>query len=132
MDLIKFSIPGKPEYVGVVRLAVSSLANKSGFDIEAIEDIKIAVSEACTNALIHGGQKCLCNYDVECEVEEAKLTITVIDCGKGYAKKEYKEPDCEEPKESGLGIYIIKTLMDEVEIVTNENKGTSIKMCKYK
>ena len=132
MDLIKFSIPGKAEYVGVVRLAVSSLANKSGFDVEAIEDIKIAVSEACTNALIHGKTDCFCNYDVECIVENNKITIKVTDCGKGYEKDNYVEPDCDEPKESGLGIYIINTLMDEVEIETNDINGTSIKMCKYK
>ena len=38
-DLIRFSVPGKPEYVGVVRLAISSAANTAGFDLEDIEDI---------------------------------------------------------------------------------------------
>ncbi len=132
MDLLKFSIPGKAEYVGVVRLAVSALASKHGFDIEAVEDIKIAVSEACTNALIHGRDTCDCNYDVECELEETKLTIRVIDCGKGYDDTKYETPNCEEPKEGGLGIYIINTLMDEVIIDGNESKGTTIKMCKFK
>ena len=48
-DLIRFSVPGKPEYVGVVRLAISSAANTAGFDVEDIEDIKVAVSEVCTH-----------------------------------------------------------------------------------
>ena len=43
-DLIRFSVPGKPEYVGVVRLAISSAANTAGFYVEDIEDIKFAVS----------------------------------------------------------------------------------------
>ena len=45
-DLLKFSIPGKPEYVKIAKLAVGSAAGTANFNIEAIEDIEIAVGEA--------------------------------------------------------------------------------------
>ena len=47
LDVLNFSIPGKPEYIQMLRLAIGSIAGKSGFDVEKIEDIKVAVAEAC-------------------------------------------------------------------------------------
>ncbi len=130
-DLLKFSIPGKPEYVGVVRLAVSSVANRAGFDIEAIEDIKVAVAEACNNAILHGIHDNCCNYEVVFTLDEKKLTIEIDDNGRGYDTVNYQEPDLSNPKEGGLGIFIIKALMDEVQINSNTGKGTTITMTKY-
>lgn len=129
-DLIKFSVPGKPEYVGTIRIAISSLANQAGFDVEAIEDIKVAVSEACNNALCHrttGGG----DYEVVCEVTDDKLTVSVSDKSGGFDIEKYNEPCLAAPKEGGLGIYIIKALMDEVDILTEMGIGTHIKMVKY-
>lgn len=129
-DLFKFSVPGKPEYVGTIRMAISSLANQAGFDVEAIEDIKVAVSEACNNALCHrstGGG----DYEVECEVTQGKLTVSVSDKSGGFDVEKYKEPSLTAPKEGGLGIFIIKALMDEVDILTELGIGTQIKMVKY-
>lgn len=132
-DLLKFSIPAKPEYVSVVRLAVSSIANRAGFDIEAIEDIKVAVAEACTNAILHGiGENDnICSYEIECCVDDNHLAIVIKDCGEGYNTDCYKNPDICNPKEGGLGIFIIKSLMDDVEIFSDTGKGTTIKMIKY-
>ena len=46
MDNLKFIIPGKPEYLTMVRLAISSIATTAGFDLDAVEDMKTAVCEA--------------------------------------------------------------------------------------
>ncbi len=129
-DTFKFSVPGKPEYVGTVRMAISCLANNVGFDVEAIEDIKVAVSEACTNAICHGKDD---NgvFEVFCEMEKDKLVVSVVDqCG-GFDQNQYCEPCLSVPKEGGLGIFIIKALMDEVDIFTQLGAGTRIKMVKY-
>jgi serine/threonine-protein kinase RsbW len=132
-DIVKFSVPGKPEYVGTVRLAISSLANCAGFDIEAVEDIKVAVSEACTNVVRHGIADCVETYEVACEVGNGRIIISVIDQAGGYDTAKYQRPaiDIETPKEGGLGIFIIKALMDEVDIFSELGMGTSIKMVKY-
>ncbi len=130
-DLLKFSVPGKPEYVGMVRLAISSLANCAGFDIEAVEDIKVAVSEACNNVVCHGRTNCEKCYEVSCEVGNGRIIISVEDLAGGYDLTKYQLPMMDHPKEGGLGIFIIKALMDEVDIFTELGMGTSIKMVKY-
>jgi len=131
-DVLKFSVPGKPEYVGTVRLAISSMANCAGFDIEAVEDIKVAVSEACTNVVCHGKAREE-SYEVACEIGDGKIIISVVDRAGGYDTTKYQKPvfDCDCPKEGGLGIFIIKALMDEVDIFSELGMGTSIKMVKY-
>ncbi|WP_027399616.1 ATP-binding protein [Anaerovorax odorimutans] len=130
-DILKLSVPGKPEYVGMVRLAISSLANHAGFDIEAIEDIKVAVSEACTNVVCHGQVGFCSSYEVDCEIGNNKLIISIIDQAGGYDINNYKEPNIDCPKQGGLGVFIIKALMDEVIICSDIGTGTSIKMVKY-
>ena len=97
-------------------------------DKEDIEDIKVAVSEACTNAIKHSLDN---KFSVEYTIFENGLTITIIDSGKGYDVDSIDVPNLEEPKESGLGLFIIQSLMDEVEIKSNINYGTVIKMTKY-
>lgn len=52
-DYIEVKIPAKPEFVGVIRLTLSGIASRMGFAYEEIEDLKIATSEACTNAVQH-------------------------------------------------------------------------------
>lgn len=131
-DEIRLSIPNKPEYVGVVRLTVAAIASRIGFDIEKIEDIKVAVAEACTNALTHGkngneeGE-----YDISFVLTGEKITISVYDKGEGCRLENIKQPNLGELNEGGLGIFIIKSLMDDVEIVSEKGKGMVIKMIKY-
>jgi serine/threonine-protein kinase RsbW len=111
-------------------MAVSCLANTVGFDIDAIEDIKVAVSEACTNVVCHSGGLTQL-FEVYCEVGEDRLTVSVIDKGSGYDVSQYKQPCLNTPKEGGLGLFIIKALMDEVDIVSEVGSGTRIRMIKY-
>ncbi|MBU5676285.1 ATP-binding protein [Alkaliphilus sp. MSJ-5] len=132
MDEIKLSVPSKPEYVGVIRLTLAAIASRIGFDIEKIEDMKVAVAEACTNAIIHG---CHCkqgsNFNIDFVSTGEKLTISVYDDGEGCQLDNIEEPDLSKPKEGGLGIFIIKSLMDDVEIESEKGKGMMIKMIKY-
>ncbi|MGI6727102.1 MAG: ATP-binding protein [Anaerovoracaceae bacterium] len=129
-DILRLSVPGKPEYVGTVRMAISCLANSVGFDIESIEDIKVAVSEACTNVVCHG-RKESGEYEVCCELCKDRIVVSVIDHAGGYDVNTYQKPCLECPKEGGLGIFIIQALMDEVNIFTEIGSGTKIEMVKY-
>jgi serine/threonine-protein kinase RsbW len=129
-DTLTLSVPGKAEYVSTVRLAVSSLAAKSGFDIETIEDIKVAVSEACSNILCHSEIRSEYIYKVECTLHDGKLEISVSDDGVGFDTDDYKAPEPGCLQGGGLGIYIIKALMDEVQVISRNGTGTVIKMTK--
>lgn len=129
-DVLKFSLPGNPEYIQVVKLAVGSVAGLKGFSIEAVEDIQIAVAEACKNITCHGAEGFSALYEIKCQSEEKKIIITVTDltCDKRIEKDKKPCLDC--PKEGDLGIYIIKSLVDQVEIVTASQGNKSIKMVK--
>lgn len=130
-DLLKFSIPGKPEYLKIAKLAIGSAAGTADFDIEAIEDIEIAVGEACKNISCHGFNGFSNFYEVECQIEDEKITITVTDNSCGHEIEKYKKPCLDCPNEGNLGIYIIKSLMNEVEIIKKDS-GNSIRMVKRK
>jgi len=128
-EVVSIKLPSKPEYVSIARLTASVLANNIGFDFEEIEDIKVAVGEACNNAVLHSGIEK--EFDISFSVQSNKFEVSIEDYGHGFSMKEYHEPDLEHPKVGGLGIFIMKSLMDEVEFISNPDKGTLIKLVKY-
>lgn len=127
-ETIKMEITANPEYVSIIRLTTSGIANKVGFCIDDIEDLKVAISEACTNAIKHSLDD---RFTIIYSMIENGLTIEIIDNGKGYDRSVVSEPDIDNLKESGMGLFIIESLMDEVIVESQEGKGTSIKMTKY-
>lgn len=127
-DVVNLSLPSKPEYVSVARLTASFVANKMGFDIEAIEDIKLAVGEACNNAVLHAGTSI--SYNLEFTQNSEMLVIEIKDFGDGFNTNSYSEPKLDEPQENGLGLFIIKSLMDNVSIESKQGEGTKIVMSK--
>lgn len=127
-ETIKMEITANPEYVSIIRLTTSGIANKVGFCIDDIEDLKVAISEACTNAIKHSLDD---RFTIIYSMIENGLTIEIIDNGKGYDISTVNEPDIDNLKESGMGLFIIESLMDDVIVESQEGKGTSIKMTKY-
>lgn len=138
-DYIEMKVPAKPEYVGVIRLTVSGIANRMGFSYEDIDDIKVAVSEAATNAVGHAYHEHE-NGDISLGfgIYEKCLEITVADNGKSFNFNESthktepydKSSSIEELREGGLGLFLIEALMDEVSI-NNESGGVVIVMTKH-
>lgn len=131
-DLLKFSVPGKPEYIKSVKLAVETAAGVAGFTMEQIEDIGIALGEACKLITCHGFDGWSNSYDIECSIEQKKIAIEIKDdlCKHELVKGKRPCMDC--PNEGDLGLYVIRSLMDDVEVVKNEGKKNSIKMVKHK
>ncbi|MEG0494648.1 MAG: ATP-binding protein [Eubacterium sp.] len=129
-ETVRMSLPGLPEFVSLARLTVAAVSNLIGFSIEEVEDLQVAVSEACTNALRHGCTKDEC-YDLYYTLEKDKLTISVEDKGNGYEPELVSEPELPGDQAGGFGLFIIKSLMDEVEVISNKGVGTNITMVKY-
>ena len=127
-ETIKMELTTNPDFVSIIRLTLSGIANKIGFSLDDIEDIKVAVSEACTNAIKHSSDE---KFYVTFELLENGLTIEIEDKGTGYDMDCIAEPDLSNPKENGLGLFIIRTLMDEVSTTSKNNQGTIVKMTKY-
>lgn len=89
-DLIEMKVPAKPEYVGVIRLTVSGIANRIGYTYDDIEDIKIAVAEACTNVVEHAyeGEGLV---TVSFQVYSNRLEVVVADSGCSFDLDSFKE-----------------------------------------
>ncbi|CCQ96921.1 RsbW [[Clostridium] ultunense Esp] len=101
-DIFKLTIPSKPDYIAVARLTSSSIANKVGFNIDDIDDIKVSIAEACINALDKSDQ-----IDIIFEIQEDRFSMKVYNVSTCDNKEEKN-------KEMELGILIIKSLMDKV------------------
>ena len=131
-DLLRFTVPGKPEYVGAVRLAISSAANTAGFDLEDVEDIKIAVSEVCTNVFCCGDMR---TYDVSCELAEDGIIISIDDgLDETQACCEALLRVCANNQfDPYTSIVMLRALMDEVKIFSDRNNRESmlIRMIKH-
>ncbi len=127
-DCISLTLPTKSEYVSVARLTASVVANNMGFDIESIEDIKVAVGEACNNVVLHGA--CESDFKISFIIENSEFVVEVNDSGNGFRVDNYNEPDLLNPGENGLGIFIMKSLMDDVTVNSELGQGTMIRMIK--
>lgn len=106
-DIIILTLPCKPGYVSVARLTVSGIASRSGFDIETVEDIKVAVSEVCSRiiSLADASDR---QYEIRFEICTDKLKV--------YFNSDIDNINCLFGEDSdGLGIAIINAFMDEVE-----------------
>lgn len=130
MDKVTFTIPGKPEYLTMVRLAIGSIATNAGFDIDATEDIKTAVSEACKNVSCHGFDGFSDKYEVRCNIEKGRLEVIVKDDCDCHTLEKLCKPCQNCPQEGDIGIYIIKSLMNEVKFGKSEDGRKEIKMVK--
>ncbi len=113
IECIELILPFKAEYVSVARLTVSGIANRIGFDIEAIEDIKVAVSEVCSK-LVQIGSRSAVQYKIIFNIAKSSLNI-VYDCEDKSLKCIFDDEMDE------LAIPIIKALMDSVEICSDGN-----------
>ena len=131
-DILKFSIPGKPEYVQMVRLAIASIAGKANFDVDAVEDIKAAVAEACKIVFCHGPLGLSDSYEIICEVEDERITITASDACSGSKRIDGARSCSKCPDEGNLAVPVMESLMDSVSVEYDQNGSKIIKMVKNK
>lgn len=116
------------------RVAVAAFVSQLDPTLEELADIKTAVSEAVTNAMIHGYENKEGQVRVTCSYQGANVEITVADTGLGIANiEEAREPlytSKPELERSGMGFTVMESFMDQVEIRSQIGEGTSVFMCK--
>ena len=130
MDNLKFVIPGKPEYMTMIRLATSSIAAQAGFDVDATEDIKIAVVEACKNISCHGKEGYSDKYEIQYTVEKGSVEIRVIDGCSDHILKKMSQQCQNCPQEGDIGMILLHSLMNSVDIGKDEEGHKFIQMVK--
>lgn len=116
------------------RVVVAAFATQLDPTLEEIADIKTAVSEAVTNAIIHAYDQEIGYVKIIGQLFEDGIVIQVIDKGKGIEdiKKAMQPLYTSKPEleRSGMGFTVMETFMDEVEVVSSLNMGTRVTMIK--
>lgn len=133
-NYMKLEIPSKSCNESFVRAVISAFAVQLDITIEEMSDIKTAVSEAVTNAIVHAYSDFLGTIKIICRVVGNEIEISVEDFGKGISDVEqamqplYTEnPDGER---SGMGFTVMQTFMDALEVKSTVNTGTVVIMRK--
>lgn len=123
-----------PENEVFARVCVSAFILPLDPKMNDMTDIKTAVSEAVTNAVIHGYEGAEGEVELKCGIDGCTVYIEVRDCGCGIediqlAKKPLytSKPELER---SGMGFTVMEAFMDELEVISEPGKGTTIRMIK--
>jgi anti-sigma regulatory factor (Ser/Thr protein kinase) len=118
------NMPARAEGVGVVRQALAGMADALAFDPSVLSDMKMAVTEACTNVVVHAYDSDTGELEVHMLAGEDDLTIVVRDHGAGIQPK----PARTEPPALGLGLPLIAALSDAFELRGTAGQGTEVRM----
>jgi serine/threonine-protein kinase RsbW len=128
---IRLTIPAKPEYITLGRLALTAIAGVRPVSDETLHDLKLALTEACTNSVKHAYGEDGGSVDIVYELLADRLAVEVGDAGGGFDPSSGRaNGDEEDLEEGGLGIAIIRALTDEVEIGEREGGGSRLRFVK--
>jgi anti-sigma regulatory factor (Ser/Thr protein kinase) len=120
---VRLMMPARAEGVGVVRQALAGMADALDFDAAVVADMKMAVTEACTNVVVHAYEaEGVLEVDMSADAEG--LTIMVRDHGSGMRP----QPPRSEPPALGLGLPLIAALSDAFELRGSLGQGTEVRM----
>ena len=126
------SMLSRSNKVGLARLAAASFASELDFTLNELEEIKVAVSEAVTNCIIHAYPLEEGIIEIDMRIEGEELIIVVEDKGVGIEDVEaVLQPNYSTKEEHmGLGLAFIDSFMDRFELSSEPGKGTIVQMYK--
>ena len=133
-NYMKLELPSKSQNEAFARIVVAAFAAQADPTLDEISDVKTAVSEAVTNAVIHGYENKSGTIVVSATLQGRKLEVTVIDYGVGIEDLEQarmplytSKPELER---TGMGFTIMENFMDECDVISEPGKGTTVRMVK--
>lgn len=129
-------ILSQTDHLSEVRDFISAAAGEFGFSEEDIANISLAVDEACTNIIKHAYQNAP-DKEIEITVIRSKgnFEVRIVDYGKKFDPTEIRPPDLRQNlaqhRRGGLGVYLMKRLMDKVEYSFQPGKQNEVRLVKY-
>ncbi|HEY3070255.1 MAG TPA: ATP-binding protein [Gaiellaceae bacterium] len=129
--LVALTIPARAEYVALCRLALTGLARTRALAPEVVADLKLALTEACSNSVRHAyeeGREGI--VEIRYELTDDRISVEVTDDGAGFDPEVIGRAQ-EALDEGGLGIAIIQAVTDELEIGTRREGGSRLRFTKY-
>lgn len=127
---VELKFPCRPEYVGVARLAILGVASRMRFSYDEVEDVRLAVGEACTTSVEWAERNGKSESDIvlRSEIGDEKLIVDIFD--EAGARSEDSRSGEPEQESENLGALLITLLVDEVSVVPRDG-GTHVRMVKY-
>jgi anti-sigma regulatory factor (Ser/Thr protein kinase) len=122
--VVRLVLPARPEGVGVVRQALAGLADAMALDGAILADAKMAVTEACTNVVVHAYGETAGSLVVEMVADDESVTVVVRDSGSGIRPRATRN----EQSALGLGLPLIAALSDAFEVRGSPGMGTEVRM----
>lgn len=131
MNRVQMRFMSVPDNVGLARLMAAGVAGQGRFSLPDIEEIKVAVSEAVSNAIIHGYQNRPDRWvQLEMELDSQGMTIVVADEGIGIEDiAQARQPEYSaDPARMGLGFVFMESFMHGLEVESTPGQGTRVTM----
>ena len=123
--VVRLTIPAKPEYITLCRLALTGLARVRPIQAEQLADLKLALTEAASNSVRHaygGGREG--HVEISYELGPDRIGIEIVDDGEGFDPQDEGD-DGRELSEGGLGIAIIRSIADDFELESQAGRRGS-------
>ena len=132
-SVVHLRFPAKPDYLLLARLALSGIARELPLGDEVLADLKLALTEACGNVVRHAYADGDGDVSILFTIDDSRILMTVEDYGDGIrAPDAIDETPVEGPLEGGMGMSIIRAIVDELQVEpANDGRGTVVRMVKY-
>ncbi len=136
INQMRITFPSRSANEGFARIAIAAFAAQLDPNVEEISEIKTAISEAVTNAIVHGYRQTIGTITLTGRIyEDGKLVIVIKDKGEGIDNiHQAMEPlyTTGNPEErSGMGFTIMETFMDKIKVTSRRGNGTTVTLTKY-
>jgi serine/threonine-protein kinase RsbW len=129
------TFPAKFEFLDEIREFVADVAREGGFTDKEIYSLQLAADEAASNIMEHAyAGNPNANLDIQCDMRGDSLVIMMHDVGSSFDLSQVKQPnltaDLSERQIGGLGVYLMRKLMDEVRYESDPHTGNLLTMIK--
>ena len=114
--ILRLAMPARPEYLVLGRLVLTGISRAHPIEPDALSDLKLALTEACSNSMRHGYATSAGIVDVRYELGEGYIAVEVSDDGPGFNEPASSPDGIEGLDEGGLGLAIIRAMSDAVEL----------------
>ena len=118
------TLPRDEQTVSVARHVVHHAMEQVGVEVTCVDDIELALSEACTNVLVHAGPGD--KYVVRLDLEDRFAVIRVIDVGPGFDSARLQAEGALPDDERGRGLGLMRALVDRVDLTSHPEAGTIV------
>lgn len=131
-EKIEIKIPARPKFLKIVRSAVNHVCERVGFSRDEVNNITLAVDEACSNIIKHAYCGPTDDFiEATINIHDDRLEVFLRDFGVKANPKKIKPRELDDVRPGGLGVHLIKSVMDVVNYDNDVNEGNLLQLIKY-